>query len=127
MEGREGSSEERRENQRSTEKPSGNKVAEVERGTQVLGPSRHSHAWLHPPLLTRAPQLTTVTNTAPAAAPLSLALGVVYGRCSVSIEPGERGAPHEDTVLSNGPQVEDEGGETTGANRVRREFFERHR
>lgn len=58
---------------------------------------------------------------------------VVYGRCSVSLEPGERGAAHEATVLSNGPPragEEGEGGgegEAAGGNRVRREFFERHR
>eukprot|EP00752_Nemacystus_decipiens_P008065 g7209.t1 len=78
---------------------------------------------------------------------------VVYGRCAVSLEPGERGAAHESTVLRNVPRVEEEDeekeeekeeeeeeeeekverdrgkGEKTGGggNHVRREFFERHR
>eukprot|EP00903_Cladosiphon_okamuranus_P008521 g8183.t3 len=55
---------------------------------------------------------------------------VVYGKSSVSIEPGERGAPQEAALVRSGPSVEGEeegGGKTTGGNRVRREFFERHR
>lgn len=57
---------------------------------------------------------------------------VVYGRCTVPLEPGDRGAPYEATVLK--PDTSDTGeGESGGnasgggRNTVRREFFERHR
>lgn len=54
--------------------------------------------------------------------------GVVYGRCRVSIEPGDSGVPHEAAVIRSNPGVEGEGGGSAGGrNLVRREFFERHR
>ncbi|CAM9146055.1 unnamed protein product, partial [Hapterophycus canaliculatus] len=56
--------------------------------------------------------------------------GIVYGRCVVPIEPGDRGAPYEATVLKSdipGTDGGDGRGVAGGGNSVRREFFERHR
>ncbi|CAM9398116.1 unnamed protein product, partial [Ectocarpus sp. 8 AP-2014] len=54
---------------------------------------------------------------------------VAYGRCLVPVEPGNRGAPHEATVLRSTASAdgEDSEGILGGCNSVRREFFERHR
>ncbi|CAM9717142.1 unnamed protein product [Ectocarpus sp. 6 AP-2014] len=54
---------------------------------------------------------------------------VAYGRCLVPVEPGNRGAPHEATVLRSTASADGEGSEGIlgGCNSVRREFFERHR
>ena len=55
--------------------------------------------------------------------------GVVYGRCSVSLEPADRGAPPGTTVLGSNSGRDGGGAAATdgGGNPVRREFFERHR
>lgn len=99
------------------------------KSTENRKDTKRSLSWEAFPMLSRvpltgtSPHLTSVTEYLLAGVGSSFPIpGVVYGRCLVSIEPGE-----EATVLSNVPRVKEEGVKTTGGNRVRREFFERHR
>ncbi|CAM9159620.1 unnamed protein product [Ectocarpus sp. 12 AP-2014] len=135
----------------SSETPSATTAGKADGGSWSSSMKRDMHATtvaFHTAMTAFGEQLSVVVATAGGslvkcnadAWPVAVAAGgeggdggrdgdVAYGRCLVPIEPGNRGAPHEATVLRSTASADGEGsgGMLGGCNSVRREFFERHR